>query len=997
MFLQRYKIDSTKGAFTLCRQRLRPKIIFFINFTDSRILFHKRNKMAKKVIKVLFIVLATLLLLLIIVPYAFRGAIVERIKHEVNEQVDARVDFGKTRLSFIRNFPDITLSIHDILIVNEAPFEGETLADIGRLQITIDLRSLLGGDGYEIKRIRLDKPDLMLRYLKDGSANWDIIPPSEPKEETEVTEDFDFQLSLRRVDIRNGKVSYHDDAFLTYIDVDGLSGRFSGDLTMDVTNIATRNTHIESFSLRYDRFPVLSNVAARIVAEMEMDMRDWTFTFRENELLLNALPIGFDGVIGLPGGGGTMMDFSFTAARSDFGAFLSLIPALYADDFASLQTAGSLALHGSVNGLLKGESIPGFELALNIDDGMFSYPDLPAALSDVFVDARIVNTGNNADAVRVDVPVFRMNLAGNPVDARFAMRTPVSDPWIDLAINGKLDLSDIATFVPLEEGMLLEGLLESNMEARGHLSAIETGNYQNFHATGTFLANNVAVESAILPARFELHQMQARISPRHITIGRFQARMGDSDLSATGQIDNMLSYWFDDDLLRGRFTVESGLIHVNQLMAAIPEAEETDEPMTLSVIPVPANIDFRLQARIQRLVFGDMDIRDIRGNLQIVDEQAGLQDLSMGFLGGRLAMSGYYDTRGELPDTRFVLDFSNFDIAEAFGTLNTVGVLAPVAEYASGRISGGITINATLDESLRPVLETLAGSGRLSSSAIKIENYPSLVRLAERLRMDNFRSFDVRNVALRFSFADGKVDTDPFNIRFGESSARISGSTWFDQRIDYSMRMDIPWAQFGTQATEVLDGLIAQAAGRGIKVDPGDKVQIDVHIGGTVTNPELSVGMPGTVDAVLDRLKDQAERLVRDVEDRIRDEVDSVVRQAEDEIMEKIEDTREQLREDLEARAQQVVDEAERRAASIRREAARSAERVRQEAREQADRLLEEASGPVAVAAARRAGQALVSEADRRANQIENEADQRADQIIDEANARADRIRRGEE
>lgn len=953
--------------------------------------------MVKKKLIVVSLFLATLLLLLIILPFAFRGAIVERIKHEVNEQVDAHVDFGKTRLSLIRNFPDITLSIHDILIVNEAPFAGETLADIGRLQITIDLRSLFGGDGYEIKRIRLDDPDLMLRYLKDGSANWDIIPPSEPKEDTDDTEDFDFRLSLRRVDILNGNVSYYDDAFLTYIDVNGLSGRLSGDLTMDVTNISTRNTRIESFSLRYDRFPVLSNVTAGVVAEMEMDMRDWTFTFRENELLLNALPIGFDGVIGLPEGGGTMMDFSFSAARSDFAAFLSLIPALYADDFASLQTAGSLALYGSVNGLLKGESIPGFELALSVDDGMFRYPDLPAALSDVFVEARIQNTGNNADAVRVDIPVFRMSMAGNPVDARFAMRSPISNPWIDLALNGRLDLSDIATFVPLEEGMLLEGLLESNMEARGHLSAIEAGDFRNFHATGTFMANNVAVESTMLPDRFELNQMHARISPQQLTIGRFQARMGDSDLSASGQIDNMLSYWFDDDLLRGRFTVESGFIHVNQLMAAMPEAEETDEPMTLSVIPVPANIDFRLQTRIQRMVFGDMDIRDIRGNLHVVDEQARLQDLSMGFLGGRLAMSGHYDTRGDLPDTRFVLDFSNFEIAEAFGTLNTVGVLAPVAEYASGRISGGIILNATLDESLQPVLETLTGSGRLSSSAIKIENYPSLVRLAERLRMDNFRSFDVRNVALRFSFADGKVDTEPFNIRFGESSATISGSTWFDQRVDYGMRLDIPWTQFGTQANEVLDGLIAQAAGRGIEVDRGDKVQIDVHIGGTVTNPVLSVGMPGTVDAVLDRLKDQVERLVRDVEDRVRDEVDSVRREAEEQIIERIEDTREQVREELEARAQQVIDEAERRAASIRREAARSAERVRQEAREQADRLVEEASGPVAVAAARRAGQALISEADRRADQIEREADQRADHIIDEANTRADRIRRGEE
>ncbi len=954
--------------------------------------------MVKRILKVVVIVIAVLLILLITLPFAFQGAIVERIKHEVNEQLDARVDFGSYRLSLLRYFPDISLRVDDIVIVNEAPFEGDTLASVGRVVVTIDLRSFFADDGYEIKGIHLASPDIRLRYLADGSANWDIVPfPEEEDGKPEEAGSTEFKLALRRLDIQDGRVLYHDDAFLTYVDAVGLNGRLYGDLSMDITNVSTRDARIESFSLRYDRFPVLSRVGVGLTAKMEMDLRDWIFTFRENELLINALPVSFDGVISLPPGGGTMMDFSFAAARSDFAAFLSLIPTMYADDYAALETAGAMALSGRVNGLLKGEAIPAFSLSLAIDDGMFRYPDLPSAVSNVNVEAHIINEGISTDDVVAYIPTFRMLLAENPVEARLAIRTPVSDPWIDMAIDGRLDLGEVETFIPLPEDMLLSGVLESNLEARGHISALERAEYQLFHAEGGVKATDVIAEAKMLPARLEISQAEALFSPRHLKVSTLQARMGESDLYASGQIDNVVQYFFEGGLLKGRFDVRSDNLDINQLMPDMPEPAEEDEPMELAVIRVPGNIDFQLLAQLQRVAFGTMDIKNLEGTLHIADQQVTMDQLGMDMLGGRLALNGSYDTRDTLPDVSFALDFFSFDMAAAFNTFNTVRLLAPIGEYASGLVSGGLSMNATLDESLQPLLATLTGRGSLRSSAVIIDNNPSLLRLADRLQMEMFTGLDVRDVALRFAFSEGKVETEPFDIRFGRSGAQISGSTWFDRRIDYAMRLDIPYEQFGTQAMRVLDNLVAQAADKGIDADPGERVQLDVHIGGTVTRPSVTLGMPGVIDAVTDRIRDEAERLIRETEERVRDEVDRVRDRAEEEVREQVDEVREEIHEELEARAQQVIEEAERRAASIRREAANAAGRVRQEARKQAERLLEEASGPIATAAARRTGDAIIAEADHRAGQIEEEAVKRAQDIVDEAHRQAERIRQGGE
>ncbi|MGM0572303.1 MAG: AsmA-like C-terminal region-containing protein, partial [Bacteroidota bacterium] len=928
-----------------------------------------------------------------------------RVKQEVNEQVDAEVDFGRFRLSVLRDFPDVSLSINDILVVNEAPFEGDTLADIGRVMVTIDLRSLFGDGGYEIKRIRFDSPHLYLQYLEDRSANWNIFPAvDEVDDEIASAEPSNFNLALQRIDIEDASLSYHDDVFLTYIDLEGLNGRFTGDLTQDITILDTRNARVESFSLRYDRIPILSNVRLDVMAEVEMNLKDWVFRFRENELAINELPVSFDGMVGLPEGGGTLMDFSFAATRSDFSAFLSLVPLVYAKDFEALQTSGSLELGGYVNGLLKGEQIPGFEIALLAEDGMFRYPDLPAAVSGVQVDALIANAGDGMDDVEVSVPELRMMLADNPVHAGFNIRTPISDPWVDMFLDGRLNLADVGDFFPLEENMVLEGIIESNVEARGFLSDLESQAFDRFHASGRVEASGIIVESDDLEERLTLSRAEALLSPQQLAITDFRGRFGDSDLEATGQIDNLLNYLFEDEMLSGQFDIRSDYLNVNQLMpdspnreAELDESEEEGEPVKLTAIPVPANLDVGLQAEVGRLTYGDLDLRNIVGGLHIADQQAFLDPLAVDILKGRVTLQGLYDTRREQPDVSLSLDFSSIDIQEAFNTFNTVQLLAPLGEYAMGDVSGNLTLQSLFDDTLEPVLETLSGSGSLRSTGITVKNNPALVSLAERVKLDMFREWTLDHMSLSFSFADGRVDTRPFDVDFGQSEAMISGTTWFDRRIDYSMRVNIPREQFGSDANEVLDDLVARAAGMGVDVDPGTYVTLDVHAGGTVTDPELSVGMAGTVDDLKDGLRDAAGRLLQEAEEQIRDEVDRLRDQAEEEAREVIEDVQEDVSEELEARAQQVIDEAEQRAEQLRREAKNAADKVREEARKQAQNMIDGASGPIGKAAARVAGDTLIEEADRRANQIEEEADTRAQNLLDEAHRQADRIRRGEE
>jgi hypothetical protein len=938
----------------------------------------------KKFFKITGITIAVLLVLLIALPFVFKGKIVEQVKLAINENVNAQVDFGSFRISLLRNFPNVSFRINDLTVVGVDDFQGDTLANVGSFFISVNLMSIFGSDGYEIKSIRVDNASLLLKVLEDGKANWDIAIPSE--ETVDTVDDFDFKIALRSFRVRNSQIIYDDRYFDFYTRLENFNHSLSGDFTADFTSIAVRNTTAESLYVSYEGIPFLWGVSADLTADIDANLNTFEFTFKDNSLILNDLITVFEGTFAWPDEA-MDFDFTFSSPQTEFKSFLSLVPAIFAKEYEGLTTSGSMEFNGHVKGVYDENRIPGFGINIDVDNGMFQYPDLPAAITDVNIRTRINNPGGDADLTVVDVSRFTMNVAGNPVDFKMNLRTPVSDPNIDAHLKGRIDLGQVKDFYPLDEGESLNGIIESDMTARGRLSSIENERYNEFLFTGRFTVNNMNYVSEAFPQGVEISTADFRFSPQFADLRTLRTKIGDSDISASGRIDNILGFALNDEMLSGNFDVRSSFFNLNQFMVEEPEEVPDDEPMVLSAIEIPANINFLLQGNFEKILFGDLEITNARGNIRIADQAARLENLRMNMLDGVLVLNGSYIARDiTRPEIDFGLNISNFDIQKTFNTFNTFSIIAPIGERARGRFSANFTLRSLLDQNLDPLLNTLAGSGRFQSSAVTVENSPALIGLADNLKLDMFRQFDVRDILVSFEFKDGGVEVQPFDVNFGRSSARISGKHSFDQSINYMMGLVIPRAEFGGAANQALDNLISQAAGRGLNITPSENVNIGVGIAGTVTEPRISISLAETAGGLRDQVQDAIQDAVRDVVDEIRQEVD-----------ERIDDASERVREELERRAQQVIAEAERQATNIRREAKNAADAIRSEARANAKRLEDEASGPIAKAAARRTGEELIRSADQRADNLEREADDRATRLVREANQRADRIRAGEE
>ena len=163
------------------------------------------------------------------------------------------------------------------------------------------------------------------------------------------------------------------------------------------------------------------------------------------------------------------MDLKLNTNDIGFKEILSLIPAIYATEFSSLKTDGTATLTATAKGILQGDTVPAFNIDMQVKNAMFRYPALPAGVDQINISANVQNPGGNIDLTTVNINPFSFRLAGNPFSLTATVKTPISDPDFKAEAKGILNLGMIKQVYPLGD-MELNGTIDADMQMSGRLS-----------------------------------------------------------------------------------------------------------------------------------------------------------------------------------------------------------------------------------------------------------------------------------------------------------------------------------------------------------------------------------------------------------------------------------------------------------------------------------------------------------------------------------------------
>ncbi len=944
----------------------------------------------KKLLIILLILVGLFLGLVLAVPFLFKGKLVGLIKEQVNKELNAHVDFDEDiGLSLLSHFPNLTLRMDDLLVVNHAPFEGDTLLSMDRFEATLDIMSVIRGEEIRIRSILLRQPKIRATVLEDGRASWDITFPDSSATEQPYsdTSSSAFEISLKRYRIEKATVIYDDRQAGQYAEIRNLDHEGKGDFTQDDFILETK-TEIEALTYKMDGVAYLNEVNTGLVCNLGINMPGMRFDFKENNLRLNALEIGLDGHLAMPGDD-MEMDLKLVSNKTSFKEILSLVPAIYLHDFGSMQASGNTQLSAFAKGVYNAdkERYPAFDIRLLVDDASFQYPDLPEKLSDIGIDLKVSNGDGNLDHTVVNLEKFHMLFGQETFDAKLLLTNPMSDPYLDLIAKGTVQLDRVMKLVPLEEGMKIGGRLQSDLTAKGHVSTFTGDDYEAMQAAGNLKLNDFVYEDpATLPYPYTMKDFDLDFNTEKVNLNQLDAKIGHSDIHAQGELENFFGYLFKEgEVLSGKLDLRSELFDCNSFLTE-SGAEQAEEPqardtVNLEAYKVPENIRFALSLEMNRVLYDNLKLENVGGNALVEDQALIFQGLRMGVFGGQVSLNGRYDTKNPKPATDVKLDLSNIDIRSSFNYLNTVKKLVPIAEYLVGKINASISLQTLLNKDMSPDLSTLLSAGFLETNEAVLSGFTPMNALADKLQLNALKEISLTKTNLSYAVEDGKVKLKkPLELKVDQLRIDVEeeGYTTFDQLLNYRLKLTVPKSMLGSSANKAFDQLISEAGGSGINLKTGEKLVINALLGGTIKNPKITTS--------LNEIKD-------DVVNQIKDEVKKVVEEKKEELTNKAKEQAQKWIDEASAKGDKLIAEARKQAEALKAEAKKQGDALIAEADKQAEQLMKEAgNNPVKKLAAEKAGNKLKEEARNKANALNNKAESEGQELIRKAESEKARL-----
>lgn len=811
--------------------------------------------MTKKILITIGIVFVLFIGTLFAAPFLFKDQIKAKISQAINDKVDAKVSFAEADLSLFKNFPNANVTIQKLVIINKAPFEGDTLVSLGELNLKMSIKELFKEKEETITIDGISSKNGLINIIfnKDGIGNYDIALKDEKP--AKAGESKPLLLKIQDYKIDNFQFRYFDEGSKIKMTIDSLNHEGTGDFAAQKLDLDTKST--AKIALSMDKINYMKNVHISLDAILGIDIANSKYTFKKNKALINQLPIELDGFIQMVDGG-QEYDLTFKTPTSSFKNFLGLIPAAYASSLDNVKTTGDCTVAGFAKGLYSDTTVPKFNIKITSNNASFQYPNLPKSVRNIVIDTKIINETGILNDTYVNLDKLSFAIDQDVFNAKANIRNITLNPLVDAALKGTINLANVSKAYPIKLDKPLSGILKADVSTKFDMQSVEKSQYQNIKNAGTMSLSgfNYVDENG---KKMTISNALVQFNPSQVNLKQFNATTGKSDVSVTGVLENFYGFMFKNQELKGDFFMNSKQLAVDDFMTT-GEETKTDAKKA-DAMKIPAFLNCTLTAKANTVLYDNLTLKDVSGKLIVKDEKVTLQNIKTSIFGGTVGMNGIVSTKGKEPVFSMDLNLNQVDIAQSFTQLEMLKKIAPIAGIINGKLNSTIKLNGNLDATeFTPDLKTLTGDllGQLLSTTVNAKNSTLLTALSSNIKFLDMSKLNLNDVKAALTFKDGKVNVKPFDIKYQDIKATIGGAHSFDQSMNYNVKFDVPAKYLGTEA----NALIA-------KLSPADATKLDnipinALLTGSFSSPKISTDTKTAVTNLTNQLvKQQKEKLVK--------------------------------------------------------------------------------------------------------------------------------------
>jgi hypothetical protein len=314
----------------------------------------------------------------------------------------------------------------------------------------------------------------------------------------------------------------------------------------------------------------------------------------------------------------------------------------------------------------------------------------------------------------------------------------------------------------------------------------------------------------------EIPSIQMDFTPELFNIKESKLKIDQSDFSLSGKLNNVLSYFRKDSLLRGNFNFVSDktdLVQLMQLTSGLGEPEAKAAPaeeVSTGPYMVPKGMDVQLNVDIASANYGQGAARDIKGKVRVKDGLLVLDDLNFVTPAAKMKLTTMYRTARK--NHLFMgLDFHMMDveIAELLKIIPDVDSIMPMLRSFSGKGEFHMAAETYLDSLYNLKPSTIRGAASIRGTDLVLMDGETFSEIAKTLKFSKKTFNKVDSLAAEFTIFKKEIDIYPFLIVMDKYKGVVAGRHNMDMSFDYHISVvqsPLPF-KLGIDITGTLDDL----------------------------------------------------------------------------------------------------------------------------------------------------------------------------------------------
>lgn len=797
-------------------------------------------------IKKIFLIISIFIVLIISaaasLSYIYKDSIISYISKELNKHLQGEITIEEVSVSFLSNFPHLSIHFHNIVGRSTDSFAAESFAYNTDTAFQIEKFSAVCNI-FQFARGRYVLNELSIKhasihFYEDAKQNHNMHFIEQRAKDSEHSIFVELsKITLTKVNIHYHSL-YNDIHTHNFFEQAELKGSLHGE-RLEAQLIATHTNHF--------CYVQKSSYTPHTSAHTKI-----SFIKTDNKLVINSIEIASKGIEAAAQGSiefkpeGEQTDLSFTLKIPNIAHAKYIVSQEAFSIIEDYDMQAAITATGTIKGINSNKRSPGIDLKFKITKGSITYDSYTYTIdaqgtieSKQITQAAFYSLSQGSYAIKHRQSVCNGELTINNF----------SNATVKTSLHASLRLEDIAQFIQ-PEGYLLSGKVEADAQADFKLHEVDFNKpsfFKILNPTIQATLHNVNLESpSYSPYNFKQLSGTMNMENQKIVFDNIHVKIQDSECEAEGYATNVLEYiLYDKQHAHINAQCKIGAIDITPFMQYTSEQSEEQNSTNSISMRVALEADYVKYEQYEGKQIKTILIYD---NNQLEFTNAYIEAMQ-GKFDGTFKIIFLNNGSSKLYASGFI---DNVSAKELFKTSNNFDQSFLTHSQISGSISTTFTFYTVLDALNNPDYKTMKLNSNIIMKNGAIIDFEPFVEMGKKMKVTEFNHVKFDEIKNNI-----KIETDTLYI----PNMNIATNA-FD--INFSGKHKIQNNQFSYQITVLMKKTLAQMFKQKNKEDFGEveenkdgNIRLPLRIHGNPNKYSIDFNLKSTKETIKQSLETQ--------------------------------------------------------------------------------------------------------------------------------------------